>query len=305
MKHDRVYLMELVRARQIGVMSRREFLKRATVALGSVAAAQTLLGACTTATEESLPPVVAATEAPADTVTAPPTASEAVGLSAEPVSYPGGGETLSGYLARLDDSAARPAVIVIQEWWGLNEHIRDVARRFAAEGFIALAPDLYGGVVTTEPNEARKLAMELTTEAAVAEIGAALDYLRGRPFVTGGAGIVGFCMGGGLVLQTAARRDDVAAGVVFYGSPLSPAAAGTVRAPIQTHLGTADSISASAVEAMHAAFAEVGLAHELYLYDGAQHAFFNDTRASYDAEAAAAAWSRTLAWFRRYLGGAG
>jgi carboxymethylenebutenolidase len=297
LKMDRIYLMELVRSRQVGAMNRRDFLKKVTAVLGSTAAANTLLAACTPAAEDVLPPVIDTTQ-----LAVQPSVETAGGLATGVVTYPGPeAEELMGYLAYREDEAARPAVIVIQEWWGLNEHIKDVTERFAGEGFVALAPDLYQGVVTTEPNEARKLAMELSLRDAVAEIEQAIAYLKDQPFVSGQVGAVGFCMGGGLVLQTAVNSQALNAGVVFYGSPLLPAEAAQVRVPVHTFLGTADNIPVGGVEAMHAAFDEAGLENAYQIYEGAQHAFFNDTRSSYDPQAAADAWSRTLTWFRRYL----
>ncbi len=294
---DRIYLMELVRSRQVGAVSRREFLQQATAVLGSALTANMLLAACTPVAEDALPPVVDTTQP-----TAVPGTAVAGDLTTGVITYPDqAGTDLIGYLARQTDGPPAPGVIVLQEWWGLNEHIQDVTRRFAREGFVALAPDLYHGVVTTEPNEARKLVMELDMPTAVGEIEQAITYLKSQPFVRGGVGVVGFCMGGGLVLQTAVRSQALDAGVVFYGSPLSPADAAKVTAPILTFLGTADNIPVSGVETMHHAFDEAGIENAYQIYDGAQHAFFNDTRSSYNPNAAADAWARTLAWFRQHL----
>jgi carboxymethylenebutenolidase len=221
------------------------------------------------------------------------------------VSYPGPeGAELMGYMARPSDTdEALPAIIVIQEWWGLNEHIRDVTRRVAREGFVALAPDLYDGQVTTEPDEARKLVMELDMMAAVGEIGAAIDYTLQQDYTGGSeAGIVGFCMGGRLVLQTVVADEDVGAAVAFYGSPLTPEEAPEANAPVLGLYGSADqSIPVEEVRQMEDAFAEAGITHEIQIYEGAGHAFFNDTRDSYDEDAAADAWPRTLEWFRTHL----
>lgn len=294
---DRIYLMELVRSRRVNSISRRDFMKQATMVLGSAVAANTLLAACTPAAEEELPPVVD-TSQPAPTIGTTTTAVRTNGI----ITYTNdAGTELMGYIAYPSDGEARPAVIVLQEWWGLNDHIKEVTDRFADAGYVAFAPDLYHGQVATEPDEARKLAMELSMPDAVAEIEDAIAYLQAQPFVSGGTGIVGFCMGGGLVLQSALNSDNLDAGVVFYGSPLSPADASQMKTPIHTFIGTADNIPVSGVEAMHAAFDEAGLDNAYQVYDGAQHAFFNDTRASYDADAAADAWERTLAWFEHYL----
>lgn len=293
---DRITLMELVRERQVGKVDRREFLKRAMAVLGSAAAANSLLAACAPVEGVTPPPVIDATQPPPDTglnVTG--------NLETGIVTYAGPEEELMGFLARETDAQPQPAVIVIQEWWGLNEHIKDVTRRFAEEGYVALAPDLYHGQVATEPDEARKLAMELGMGDAVAEIQAAMTYLRDQDFTTGQIGIVGFCMGGGLVLETAVADNTVGAAVPFYGQPVSASEAGQITAPVLSFLGTRDGISATSYEAMHAALEANGVPNHFQLYEGAQHSFFNDTRASYDPDASADAWTRTLAWFDEYL----
>ena len=293
----RIELMELVRERQVGGIDRRDFLIRATAVLGSAAAANTLLAACAPFAGSTPPPVVDATQP-----TPEPGLSTSGELETGIVTYAGpDGEELMGYLARVPGQEAQPVVIVIQEWWGLNEHIKDVTRRFAAEGYVALAPDLYHGQVTTEPDEARKLAMELGMGDAVGEIQAAMAYLRAQDFASDQVGIVGFCMGGGLVLQTAAADNTVSAVIPFYGQPVTAADAQQISAPVLSFLGTRDGISASAYETMHEAIEANGIPNHFQLYEGAQHAFFNDTRASYAPEAAGDAWMRTLTWFDEYL----
>ncbi len=298
---DRIYVMQLVRSFQCGEIDRRTFLKRATLAVGSVAAAK-LLAACGTTPGGNTPPPVVDTT-PQEDPTAITTGSD--GLEIEDVSYPDGEDgELMGYLARPADAPdALPAVVIIQEWWGLNEHIKDVVRRFANEGFVALAPDLYHGVVTTEPDEARKLVMELDTVDATREIGQAISFLLDQDYVAGDqVGVVGFCMGGGLTLQTARVYDTVGAAVAFYGQPLAPEQASEIQAPVLGLYGSEDNgIPVENVRAMGDALEEAGIEHEIQIYDGAGHAFFNDTRESYDAEAAADAWPRTLAWFRERL----
>lgn len=302
---DRVYVMQLVRSFQVGELSRRDFLRKATLALGSVAGANLLLAACASSPVTNPPPVV---EEPTESVAQPAAEENAAtgGTSGEMVEYEDtDGETLMGYLAKPAGDGPFPGVIVIQEWWGLNDHIKDVARRFANEGYVALAPDLYHGVVTTEPDEARKQVMALDMAEAVKEIQRGVDYLQAQSFVAGPkVGVVGFCMGGGLVLQTALVEDDMGAGVVFYGSPLSPEQAAQVKAPILGQYGADDGgISVESVEQMHAAFTEAGIANDVTIYEGAPHAFFNDTRESYRPEAAKEAWQKALAWFQKYLQG--
>ena len=134
------------------------------------------------------------------------------------VSFPSNGRTAHGYLA-LPESGSGPGVVVIQEWWGLTSHIADVTNRLAAEGFVALAPDLYGGTTTHDSDEAGKLMQELPVEQAATDLGGAVDYLLGHDAVTGSkVGAVGFCMGGGFVLVLAAQQGDkIGAAVPFYG----------------------------------------------------------------------------------------
>ena len=293
---ERLELQELVRARQVEQIAPEAFLARATAVLESPAAAAVLLDAAAPRAGHTPPPVRAAAD-PA----VPGLALEG-GLQTGYVAYPGPmGEDLLGYWAAEPDGEQRGAVIVLQEWWGVNEHIKDVTRRFAAAGYLALAPDLYHGVVTTEPDEARKEAMALGMRDAVGEIMAAVDYVRGQKMSSGRVGLVGFCMGGGLVLNTAVKDDRVSAAGVFYGRPLSPADADLVAAPVISFLGSEDGIPAAGYESMHATFDAAELHNEFHLYPGVGHAFFNDTRAAFDAAAAADAWQRLQDWFATYL----
>ena len=303
---DRIYVMQLVRSFQVGALDRRTFLLRAGAALGSVAAANVLLAACAPVSNTPRP-VLETTPSGEGVGSATTNMSTEEGLVAAPVEYPGpDGATLTGYLAYPDDGGAYPAAVVIQEWWGLNEHIMDVARRLASEGYVVLAPDLYKGQVATEPDEARKLVMELDMPAAVAEIQSAIDFLLAQENVTGeAAGVLGFCMGGGLSLMTAladAGQGKVGAAVPFYGQPLTPEQAAQVQAPVLGLYGAEDGgIPVAGVQAMQAALAAAGVENEFQIYAGAPHAFFNDTRESYRPEAAADAWARLLGWFEKYL----
>lgn len=219
------------------------------------------------------------------------------------VEFPSNSHTASGYLARPDGDGQYPALIAIQEWWGLVGHIKDVVDRFAAEGFVTLAPDLYHGQATTEPNEARKLAMALDRERAIAEIAAAAKYLRSLPDVSPKkVGIVGWCMGGGLALSTAAAGNDVDAVVCFYGRPLDARDTAKIKAPVLGLYGELDAgIPQSIVQDFEQQLARNGTTHEFHTYAGAGHAFFNNDREAYQPEAAEDAWRRTLAWLRQYL----
>jgi carboxymethylenebutenolidase len=210
-----------------------------------------------------------------------------------------------GYLAQPEREGQYPGLIAIQEWWGLVPHIKDVAERFAKQGFIALAPDLYHGQSAAEPDEARKLAMELDRQRAVKEIVAAISYLQGLPQVSPKKiGVVGWCMGGSLTIATAAASPQVGAAVAFYGMPADLNIVADIRGPLLGLYGEHDhSIPPERVHQFQAALEKADVVHEVHIYPGAEHAFFNDTRPQiYNPDAAQDAWERTLDWLRRYLG---
>ncbi len=222
------------------------------------------------------------------------------------VDFPSNGTEGTGYLAEADGGG--PAVVVIQEWWGLVPHIVDVCERFAAAGFTALAPDLYRGETTTEPDEAGKLMMSLNIERAAKDLGGAVDFLLGLDTVTSStAGVTGFCMGGKLAyFAAAARPDTVSAIAPFYGVvPWPPEGPDytAMRCRVQGHYAEDDDFAPpDAVRELEAQLREQGRDVEMFIYDGAQHAFFNDERPEvYDAAASTAAWDRTLAFFRESL----
>jgi carboxymethylenebutenolidase len=221
------------------------------------------------------------------------------------ISFPSDGRTTPGYLARPAGAGPFPALVVIQEWWGLVPHIKEVADRFAAAGFVALAPDLYHGEAALEPDEARKLAMALDRGRAVSEIRAAVGHLAGLAEVSPKqVGVVGWCMGGGLALASAAEEPGIGAVVTFYGRPLASADTARLKAPVLGLYGEHDQgIPPEAARAFAADCRRFDVPHEIHIYPGAAHAFFNDSRPAYDPEAAADSWERTLGWFRRHLAG--
>lgn len=227
-------------------------------------------------------------------------------ITTQMITFPFNGNTTPGYLARPASEGTYPALVAIQEWWGLVPHIKDVAERFARQGYITLAPDLYHGQVADEPDEARKLAMEMDRERAVAEIIVAIHYLQKLPYVSPKKiGLVGWCMGGSLTINTAAQCSEVGAAVAFYGVPRDLSTAASIRAPLLGLYGENDhGIPAETVQALQATLQKYGVPNEVHIYPGAGHAFFNDSRPHiYDPAAAADAWQRTLAWFERYLVG--
>ncbi|HYO77904.1 MAG TPA: dienelactone hydrolase family protein [Thermoanaerobaculia bacterium] len=221
------------------------------------------------------------------------------------VEFPSNGHNCQGYFA-APASGKGPAVVVIQEWWGLVEHIEDLVDRFAAAGFVALAPDLYHGKTTTSPNDAGKMLMELDAERAVQEIAGAGKYLLSRPECSSTKyGVIGFCMGGALA-QYAATNDanNVGAAVSFYGGfkEVTPEWE-NLQAPILLIYGENDrGVPAERGRELQAKLQKLGKNAELAIYPDADHAFFNDTRPEVHNPAAAAdAWTRTLELFRRSL----
>ena len=220
------------------------------------------------------------------------------------IEFQSNGSTAIGYLARPATAGPHPAVVVLQEWWGVDAHIKALVERFAAAGYVALAPDLYGGQATAEPDEARKLAMGLDMERAVKDMVGAVNYLCGLPDITK-IGVVGFCMGGSLALLLAARTPRVAATVSFYGGrPLSEEDLRQIDSPILAFYGGKDQgIPPERIAANRQIWSRKEIAHEIVVYPEAEHAFFNDTRPqAYDAAAASDAWERTLRFFATNLG---
>ncbi|MFP5347192.1 MAG: dienelactone hydrolase family protein [Actinomycetes bacterium] len=223
---------------------------------------------------------------------------------AQNVSFPGGDGEAYGYL-ELPPSGRGPGLVVVQEWWGLTDHIADLVRRFAAEGFVALAPDLYGGRTTHDPEEARRLLRQLPVDRAARDLAGAVDLLLGHDAVTSPAvGAVGFCMGGGFALALAAQQGERVGGVVpFYGLPPADTGYGHLRAQVQGHYAEKDrSISRDDVAAMTTKVRQQAeIDAEIFWYP-AGHAFVNDQRPSYDPDSARLAWSRAVAFLRRSLG---
>lgn len=225
----------------------------------------------------------------------------------EMVSFPSNGDTCEGYLA-TPGSAGGPGVIVIQEWWGLVGHIKDVAERFATEGFVALAPDFFHGATTAEPDEAQRLLMGLAMDRAAKDIQGAARYLAGREGVTGqGVGAVGFCMGGSLALWSGALAEEVTVAVAFYPAvpweKMQPSWGSYTGKSAMIHASEADGTSKAVgvQQAVHG-IKEAGGSVEVFDYPGSQHAFFNDQRPEvHHPEHAEAAWRRTVDLLKRRL----
>jgi carboxymethylenebutenolidase len=222
------------------------------------------------------------------------------------VEFPSNGGTARGYLAVPEAGSGIP-VVVIQEWWGLVPHIEDVCDRFAAEGFVALAPDLFHGQTTTEPDEAGKLMLPLNIDQAATEMSGAVDKVAE---VAGSdrVGVTGFCIGGGLALVVAARRPDkVKAVVPWYGLIPWPGAEpdwSTLDAKVLGHYAENDGFfDPGKVAELQQTLDGLGKDATLHVVPGAEHAFFNDTRPEvHDPEASRACWAETVTFFRNELG---
>lgn len=227
-------------------------------------------------------------------------------LHTETVSFPGSAGEVAGYLARPRDLRGEaPGVLVIHENRGLNDHIRDVARRAALAGYVALAPDglTHAGGAPADQEAARDLFRESDRDRITADVLAGVPYLAGRADCTGRVGTVGFCYGGGVSLLCAARLpEEVPAAVCFYGRALDAEAVARVRGALQMHYAGEDERINAGIPEFRAALDAHGVPYSLNMYPGTGHGFHNDTsRARYDRQAAELAWARTLRFFESYL----
>ena len=224
----------------------------------------------------------------------------------ESISFASNGDTANGYLARPTGDGPFPAIVVIQEWWGLDAHIKDLTERFAGEGFVALAPDLYHGQVATEPDDARKLVMAMNMQIALREISGAIGYLSDLPEVAPkSVGVIGFCMGGRLSLTAASTGDArIGTAVAFYGGGVQPTPefVGGITAPVLAVYGEKDAgIPPEQYNGLATEMDRQEKTFDRVVYPDAGHAFLNDTRPGYDANAATDAWARAIQWFHTYL----
>ncbi len=269
-------------------LDRRGFMEKLTMLAGSGAAAA------------AIAPMLAASGAQAQMVS-----KNDERLLAEDVTYGGSTGEMKGYLVRPSDATGDlPAVIVIHENRGLNMHIRDVARRMALEGFVALAPDFLSAVGGTPADEdqAREMFSTLDAAATAADAEATRVYLAGLDGTNGKVGAVGFCWGGGLVNRMATKSPDLGAGVAYYGSQASAEDVPAIQAPLMLHYAGLDDRINAGIDAYRAALEEHGKTVEIHVYEGVNHAFNNDTSAArYDKAAADLAWSRTVEFFKGHL----
>lgn len=281
------YISELYDELKKGGVSRREFLDRlADIAGGTAAAA-------------ALSPLLGNSIVQAQIV-----AENDDRLITGSVEYDAAGVKVSGYMARLKGGQKRPAVIVIHENRGLNAHIRDVARRMALEGFLAFAPDMLSpvGGTPSDPSQAPQMFRSLNADETVARLAAAVPFLARHPESTGKVGAIGFCWGGGMANRLAAAGTSLNASVPYYGAQLPASEVPKITAPLLLHYGSLDQRINAGIADYEAALKSNKKTYELFMYEGAAHAFNNDTNAtSYNKEAATLAWSRTIAFLKKYL----
>jgi carboxymethylenebutenolidase len=221
------------------------------------------------------------------------------------IEFPTSAGPTKGYLATPADERG-PGVIVLQEWWGIEAHIRSVCDRLAAEGFFALAPDLFDGETTTQPSEAEQKLMALSIEKAEPQMCGAAEHLAAQPGVQGEAiGALGFCLGGGLAVWAAATCPKVTASVsYYYVMPHGKPDFSMLKGPVLGHFGTADEFIPQATAAeLESELREAGAEVTFHYYEGRGHAFFNevDRLGTYDAQAAQLSWERTVSFLRAAL----
>jgi carboxymethylenebutenolidase len=225
-------------------------------------------------------------------------------LTSERVEYAVGGVKIAGYLTRIKGGGKRPAVIVIHENRGLTPHIQDVARRMALEGFLAFAPDMLSplGGTPTDDAQAAKMIGSLDAAETAQRIAAAVPFLAGHSESTGKVGAMGFCWGGGMANRLAAAGTSLKASVPYYGMQVPAAEVPKITAPLLLHYAGNDQRINAGIAEYEAALKANNKLYELYMYEGAGHAFNNNTNAArYNKEAADLAWGRTVKFLKKYL----
>lgn len=266
-------------------LTRKEFLERLVHLAGGTAAAMSLLPlleSCSTATK---------------------TLSDE--LFTEYGTYPGVNGEMKAYIARPKKTKPYAAVVVIHENRGLNAHIEDVTRRAAQAGYLAVAPNALAPLGGTPANEddARQLFTTLKPEESLQNFIRVFDYLKTRKDCNGRVGCVGFCWGGLMANNLAVNVPSLRAAVAFYGRQPDAAEVPKIKAALQLHYASLDERVNAGISVYEAALKQAGIRYELYMYEGVNHAFHNDTSAArYNEAAARLAWQRTLAFFEKYLG---
>jgi carboxymethylenebutenolidase len=269
-----------------GSLGRREFFKKLAMLAGGTAAALAVL------------PVLEGHYAEAQVV-----AEDDARLHVEDIKYPANTGEMLAHFARPKGEDKLPGVIVIHENRGLNPHTRDVVRRVALEGFLAVGPDACSplGGTPDDVDAARAKMRELDPESTKKNFVAAVKYLKTHPQSTGKVGCMGFCWGGGMTNQVAVNAPGLNAAVPFYGRQPDPEDVPKIKATMLCHYAGLDERINAGIEAFEAAMKKAGIEYKMYMYEGAKHAFFNDTGSRYHEEAAKLSWTRTIAFFKEKL----
>lgn len=268
-------------------ISRRQFLEKLAVVVGGVAAAYAVL------------PSLEVGMAQAEII-----AEGDARLVAQKVQFPVGSAQMTGYQAQLKKSAKMPAILVVHENRGLNPHIEDVTRRFALEGFLTLAPDALSsmGGSPAEAEKAIEMIKTLNMEETIKNFAAAAAYLKTHPQSTGKVGVVGFCWGGAVANMLAVQSTDIIAAVPYYGKQPPTEDVVKIKAALLLHYAGLDERINQGISALKEALVKNGVEHELFMYEGTEHAFNNDTNAArYNKQAAELAWKRTIDFLARKL----
>jgi len=281
-------IVELYDEYKHGLTGRREFLKKLSVFAGGIMAANSLLT------------LLEGNSAGADLVP-----KDDPRLFTEDIKYQGATGDVGAKLARPKGSAKVPGVVIIHENRGLNAHIADVTRRIAVEGFLALAPDALSPVGGTPEDEKKAIALigELDKPSTIRNYVAAVKYLKTHTISTGKVGVVGFCWGGAMANQLAVTSPDLSAAVPYYGRQPAPEDVHRIKASLLIHYAGLDEGINKGIPEYEAALKKSSVDYKLYMYEGAQHAFNNDTNpARYNKDAAELAWKRTIAFLKEKLG---
>ena len=267
-------------------LTRGEFLRRLALITGSITAALTIL------------PMIEVNAANANITSDDD-------LFTERITYPGVPGNMEAYIARPKEEKKYPAIVVIHENRGLNAHIEDVARRAARAGFLAIAPNALSAIGAKPANEdeARSKFQELKAENNLQNFVNVFDYIPTRKDYNGHVGCVGFCWGGGMANDLAVKIPTLEAAVAFYGRQPAADDVAKIKAAIQLHYAGLDDRIDAGIPAYEEALKKNNITYELYMYDGVNHAFHNDTApARYNETAAKLAWGRTIAFFKKYVG---
>ena len=270
-----------------GSLDRRQFLQKLAYLAGGTAAALSLLS------------MLENNNAEAQIV-----ASDDPRLNMQYINYPGATGEVRAYFARPKADGKMPGVVVIHENRGLNAHIEDVTRRVALGGFLAMAPDALSPVGGTpaDPDQARALIGKLDSQSTIKNFVAAVEYLKNYSMSTGKVGVIGFCWGGGMANQVAVNSPDLIAAVPYYGKQPAAADVPKIKAALLLHYAGIDEWIDPGIPAFEAALKAASVNYQIYMYEGAKHAFNNDTNAErYNKEAAQLAWKRTISFLKQML----